>query len=84
MVSVTRGGRFGRLHFAGGCWRIPGEHYRKFIDYGQRCPRPDEVHARCADCFPPEKLEAVANASDKESSGSETSSSTSSSTPSGM
>ena len=82
VVSITRGGRFRRLHFAGGCWRVPGEHYRKYVDYGQRCPRPDEVHARCADCFPPEKLEAIANDSDKESSGSETSSSTSSSSAS--
>ena len=80
VVSITRGGRFRRLHFAGGCWRVPGEHYRKYIDYGQRCPRPDEVHARCADCFPPEKLEK--NASDNESSGSATSSSTGSSSAS--
>ena len=35
VISITRGGKCRRLHFAGGCLRIPGEHYGKFDDYGQ-------------------------------------------------
>ena len=76
VISITRGGRFRRLHFAGGCWRKPGEHYKYFVDCGQRCPSPHEVDARCADCFPAEKPEVKDPDDD---SASETSSSSSSS-----
>ena len=59
IVSVTKGGRFRRLHFAGGCWRIAGEHYHRFEDWGQECPPADRVHARCSDCFPAGKAPAA-------------------------
>ena len=75
VISITRGGRFRRLDFAGGCWRKPGEHYKTFVDCGQRCPDNHEVDARCADCFPGDRREPEAD----EGSASDTSSSSSSS-----
>ena len=44
-----------RLHFAGGCWRVPGEDYFDYIDCGQEFPIHELIHARCKDCFPDEK-----------------------------
>ena len=38
VVSVTRGGRCRRLHFAGGCFRIAGEHCKNFECFGQAMP----------------------------------------------
>ena len=76
VISITRGSRFRRLHFAGGWWRKPGEHYKNFVDCGQRCPSPHEVDARCVDCFPADKMEAK---DPDEGSASATSSSSSSS-----
>ena len=63
------------MHFAGGCWRLPGEHYKVFIDLGHCQPNPEEVDARCVDCFPPEKRQkdevpAGESASDTSSSSS--------------
>ena len=52
VVSKTQGGRCRRLHFVGGCWRIPGEHYRNFVDFGQEVPADHLFNARCKDCFP--------------------------------
>ena len=64
VVSKTRRGRFRRLHFVGGCWRVPGEHYQEFDDFGQTCPAPGEFHARCADCFPVGKAVPAARSAD--------------------
>ena len=52
VVSVTRGGLCRRLHFVGGCFRVPGEHYKRFHDLGQRAPEEHEYDLRCKDCFP--------------------------------
>ena len=40
-----------RLHFVGGCWRVPGDHYRHFEDWGQQLPPASRFAARCKDCF---------------------------------
>ena len=52
IVALTRGGKFRRLHFAGGCFRQPGVHYRNFVDLGQAQPELGAIDARCKDCFP--------------------------------
>ena len=55
VISSTRGGRVRRVHFVGGCFRIPGEDYRDFVDLGQRAPEAHKITHRCKDCFPLEK-----------------------------
>ena len=69
-----------RVHFIGGCFRVPGEHYHNFEDLGQRAPEPHEFTHRCQDCFPLEKpseqkleREEVASDSSGESSSSDNS-----------
>ena len=47
VVSVTRGGLCRRLHYAGFCFRMPGEHYRICEDCGQQEPA-ESVGARNA------------------------------------
>ena len=75
VISKTRGGKCRRLHFVGGCWRVPGEHYRSFEDWAQQEPGAHEFNCRCADCFPApkaadreEECEAEASESDGETS----------------
>ena len=60
VVSHTRGGHCRRLHFAGGCFRVPGEHYRQFRAYGQDYPAEHLFDLRCKDCFPAGKVAARA------------------------
>ena len=55
VISKTRGGKVRRVHFVGGCFRVPGEHYRDYEDLGQRAPLPHEITHRCKDCFPLER-----------------------------
>ena len=31
---------------------MPGEHYKRFHDLGQRAPEEHEYDLRCTDCFP--------------------------------
>ena len=52
IVSKTRGGKCRRLHFAGGCFGRPGEHYRSWEDLGQGEPAEHLYNCRCQDCFP--------------------------------
>ena len=80
VVSRTRGGHCRRLHFMGGCFRIPGEHYRQFDSYGQQYPSPDLFDLRCKDCFPADRPaarseEAKAEACASDGSGSDSASS---------
>ena len=51
-VSVTRGGLCRRLHYAGFCFRVPGEHIKTFEDWGQSEPADHVFSLRCKDCFP--------------------------------
>ena len=81
VVSITRGGRCRRLHFAGGCWRIPGEHYGKFDDFGQVVPPESAYSHRCKDCFPAGITTRTVEEAEAEASGSSGSSSSSSSAP---
>ena len=79
VVSITRGVRCRRLHFAGGCWRIPGEHYGKFDDFGQVVPPESAYGHRCKDCFPVGIVAYAAEEAEPDASGSSGSSSSSSS-----
>ena len=83
VISRTRGGRERRAHFVGGCFRIPGEHYRDFEDPGQRAPEAHEIKHRCKDCFPVEKAteRAVEDKEDASCSSGECSSSDASREP---
>ena len=79
VVSITRGGSCRRLHFTGGCWRIPGEHFRRFVDYGQQVPSDEQFTHRCKDCFPAGRPVAVAEEAEIVASASSGSSSSASS-----
>jgi hypothetical protein len=79
VISVTRGGACRRLHFAGGCWRNAGEHYRRFIDYGQAPPAEEAYTHRCKDCFPAGRPAVAAAEAEIEASCSSGSSSSASS-----
>ena len=79
VISITRGGQCRRLHFAGGCWRIPGEHFKRFDDYGQVVPPESSYTHRCKDCFPVGIVSRQAEDAEAEVSGSSGSSSSSSS-----
>ena len=57
IIAITQGGRFRRLHMAGGCKRYPGEHYHDWRDLGSRAPLPHEFNARCLHCFPEDKID---------------------------
>ena len=50
VVAISRRGSFRRLHYGGGCWRIPGVHYHEYEWGGQVAPL--NVQARCRTCFP--------------------------------
>ena len=56
IMSKTMRGKCRRLHFAGGCFRMAGEHYREYEDHGQRCPDASLFTHRCKDCFPAGKV----------------------------
>ena len=79
VVSITRGGRCRRLHFAGGCFRVAGEHFSKHDDFGQSEPEEHQYNFRCKDCFPALKPAAAEAEELEEASDSDSSSSTSSS-----
>ena len=78
IVSVSQGGRMRRLHFAGGCSRVPGQHYKVWEDHGQKTPESHSFTARCWWCVPAEQPPPLPEA-EPESSGEESSSSSSSS-----
>ena len=60
IIAKTQRGAFRRLHFGGGCKRIPGEHYLDWEELGDRVPAPHEFNARCLHCFPADKAETKA------------------------
>ena len=81
VVSLTKfGGKFRTLHFVGSCYRVPGEHYRDFIAYGDLPPSDHELDARCTQCFTVKGAEALSGS--EVSSGSTVSSASASSAPS--
>ena len=60
IASISKRGRFRRLHYAGFCWRVPGLHYLEWEDLGDTDPDLSRIDARCSDCFPASKPEARA------------------------
>ena len=52
VVEHQRGGRMRKLHFVPACSRIPGEHYRVFIDWGVLMPPDYEFDDICPKCYP--------------------------------
>ena len=67
VISKTQGGRCLRLHHVGFCHRVPGEHFRDFVDYGPEAPPLHAYTHRCKDCFPAggeEEKAGVASESD--------------------
>ena len=89
VVSITKGGRFRRLHYLGGCHRRPGQHFKEWTAYGLELPPLAQVDARCSDCFPGDKAklqkksEAPVEGSDSDSASSSSSSSSEEAEPSG-
>ena len=81
-VSKTKGGWCRRLHFVGGCFRVPGEHYRSYESFGQKVPDSHLYDVRCRDCFPADRVaiqKAEREAEVSDSSGASSSSSSSAS-----
>ena len=56
VISVSMRGKCRRLHFAVGCFRIAGEHYKRFESFGHECPPETHYTHRCKDCFPSGQL----------------------------
>ena len=52
IISISMRGACRRLHFAGGCFRVAGEHYKTYESFGQSCPSAELYSHRCKDCFP--------------------------------
>ena len=54
VISVTKGGRFRRLHYIGapGCKRTPGIDYREYELCGEFMPEEAHIDALCQKCFP--------------------------------
>ena len=59
-ISTTQNGACKRLHFVGGCHRVPGEHYKNFKSFGQEVPAEHLYNFRCKDCFPADRAAARA------------------------
>ena len=55
IIAVTQRGRLRRVHYGGGCFRKPGEHYLDWEELGERAPDPHEFNARCLHCFPQDR-----------------------------
>ena len=75
VVSITKGGRFRRLHYvgAGNCNRIPGVDYANFEVWRDLIPAEKVLDAVCRNCFPkgfdrqPKSVEAAPASSDEDS-----------------
>ena len=75
VVCITRGGKGCWLHHTGFCFRLAGEHFKKFDDCGQEEPETHLYNLRCRDCFPAAAEAAVREEAEQEASnGSEASS----------
>ena len=82
IIAKTQQGCIRRLHFAGGCWRVPGKHYMDYIDCGQECHSHELIHARCTDCLPGDEIKKdVDEEASQEAEGADTSSSESEADP---
>ena len=52
VVSITRRGKFRRLHLVEACRLTPGIHYKDFEVWGDIMPGESNVQAVCARCLP--------------------------------
>ena len=52
VVRITRCGKGRRLHHTGFCFRVAGEHFKKFEDHGHVEPEAHLYKLRCKGCFP--------------------------------
>ena len=78
VVSITRGGKGRRLHHTGFCFRVAGEHFRRFEDHGHVEPEAHMYILRRRNCFPAAAAAVVREEAEHEASdGSEASSSVS-------
>ncbi|CAE7764855.1 DNAJC17, partial [Symbiodinium necroappetens] len=68
-VSVVGRSRQKTLHRSGECYRVPGIHYKEFLDLGDQWPDKTAYHKACKVCFP--KQVGPSGSDDKESSSSE-------------
>ena len=62
VVSITKAGKFRRLHFAGACRLVPGIDYQHYDHHGDIAPAADQINARCRTCIPANQEQAVAEA----------------------
>ena len=51
-MSVTRRGKFRRLHLVEACRLTPGVHYKDYEVWGDIMPGEGDVQAVCARCLP--------------------------------
>ena len=56
VVSVTKRGKFRRLHLVEACPFIPGVHYLNYEEWGEKMPGEEELQAVCARCLPQGRL----------------------------
>lgn len=73
IISISEGGRLRRFHFAGGCWRILGEQYKRLKTWANGHRRRPHSPTSCKLCFPGQGREEAAQSED--GSGTSTSSS---------
>ena len=64
VVSVTRRGKFRRLHLVESCSMVPGVHYKDFEVWGDIMPSESDIQAVCARCLPQGKPAAPLQAPD--------------------
>ena len=58
-VSLVGRSQKKTLHKGGECFRVPGIHYRSFLNLGSEPPEPESYHKLCTDCFPKGLNEAM-------------------------
>ena len=68
-VSIVGRSRLKTLHRSGECYRVPGIHYKEFLDLGDQWPDKTAYRKACKVCFP--KQVGPSGSDDKESSSSE-------------
>ena len=52
VVSVTKRGKFRRLHLVEACPFVPGVHYKEYEEWGEIMPGEADVQAICTRCLP--------------------------------
>ena len=69
VLSLDGGGKSRTLHKVGGCWKIPGIHFRRYREVQSVADVEAGCGSLCKDCWPAEEVEALnSEASDSASS----------------